>query len=206
MPTAAKIFTSILNNRLKHYLEKNSLLCDEQNGFREKRSCLDHIFTLTTILRNKIAEKINIYSCFVDFAKAFDSVNHEILWVVLKSNGLHGKFLNIIKDMYKNLQAAVNLEENLTDWFHIKGGVRQGDNLAPTLFAMYINSLATVIKDQKQGVKFEDEELSILLYADDIVILSETEAGLQKLLDSANGWIQHNKMSANMEKTKIVHF
>lgn len=206
MPTIAKIFTSIINNRLKQYLESNSLLCDEQNGFRENRSCLDHIFSVSTILRNRLSNKKDTFTCFVDFAKAFDSVNHKILWSILQANGLHGNIFITIQNMYNDLQAAVSLDDHLTDWFSIKGGVRQGDNLAPTLFAMYINSLTSCVNAQNEGINFDDNKLSILLYADDIVLLAESEKGLQKLLDTTSNWITQHKMSANMDKTKIIHF
>ena len=207
MSTVAKVFTSILNNRISAYLETNNLLCDEQNGFRKNRSCLDHIFTLTTIIKNRQHEKLPTYACFVDFAKAFDSVNHELLWNTILQFDIKGKMYNVIKFMYSNMQAAVTLNGHLTNWFNINGGVRQGDNLAPTLFAMYINSLAKVIKEENCGIDIGNNiKISILLYADDIVLLSDTPEGLQRELDVLNTWIKKYRMAVNMEKTKIIHF
>ena len=83
MSTVAKIFSTILNNRITNHLNENGLLCNEQNGFRKLRSCLDHIYTLTSIVRNRKLQKLPTYICFVDFAKAFDSVDHDLLWYKL---------------------------------------------------------------------------------------------------------------------------
>ena len=73
MSTVAKRFSTILNNRITNHLDDNGLLCNEQNGFRKLRSCLDHIYTFTSIVRNRKLQKLPTYICFVDFAKAFDS-------------------------------------------------------------------------------------------------------------------------------------
>ena len=109
--------------------------------------------------------------------------------------------------MYSDLQAAVNLGGHLTDWFKIGGGVRQGDNLAPTLFTIFINSLTQEINQLDEGVRLENgTKVAILLFADDIVLLSETEIGLQRQLNTLNEWVKRNRMSVNMEKTKVIHF
>ncbi len=74
-----KIYSAILNYRLTKHLDDNSLIHDEQNGFREGRSCVDHIFTLSSIIRNKIQQKQDIYACYVDFRKAFDFLDREMM-------------------------------------------------------------------------------------------------------------------------------
>ena len=206
MATSAKIFTSILNNRIKQYLETNNLLCEEQNGFRKGRSCQDHIFVLNSILRNRIIKKQATFACFIDMAKAFDSVNHVLLWDALTKAGLKGKILETIKHMYSNIKASVNLDGHLTEWFKILGGVRQGDNLAPTLFAIFLNSLADKVKELKNGINVGESNIPILLYADDIVVMSESEEGLQLQLNTILEWTRDNRMMMNMDKTKIIHF
>ena len=110
--------------------------------------------------------------------------------------------------MYSDLKAAVNLGGHLTEWFGISGGVRQGDNLAPTLFAMFINSLTNEINQLNEGITIDNGRLnlSILLFADDIVLISETETGLQRQLNALHNWVKKNRMACNMDKTKIVHF
>ena len=80
MSSICKVFSSIINSRLVLYMEINDIFADEQNGFRKLRSCPDHIFALTTIVRNRKQKGLSTYCCFVDFAKAFDSVNYPCLW------------------------------------------------------------------------------------------------------------------------------
>ena len=206
MSTTAKIFTTILNNRIKLYLETNNLLVEEQNGFRKGRSCQEHIFVLNSIIRNRNNKNQATFACFIDMAKAFDSVNHTLLWNSLINLGIEGKILKIIRNMYSNIEACVSLDGHHTEWFGIHGGVRQGDNLAPTLFTVFINSLAAKVKEEQTGVNLEYLNLPILLYADDIVVMSETEEGLQQQLDTINEWTRNNRMLINMDKTKTMHF
>ena len=80
MSCVAKIYFGVLNARLQSYLNSNDLLSDTQNGFRSARSCIDHIFSLITILRNRKAQNLHTFLCFVDFRRAFDSVNHMLLF------------------------------------------------------------------------------------------------------------------------------
>ena len=86
-----KLYSQVLNNRIMSYCECTDLLCDEQNGFRKLRSCEDHIFTLTTIIRNRIKAKKETYVAFIDMQKAFDWVNRNLLWYKLLVNNITGK-------------------------------------------------------------------------------------------------------------------
>lgn len=134
----AKIYSYVLNNRLLTYLENQELLVDEQNGFRKDRSCLDHVFTLNSVTQNTNSS----FVAFIDLQKAFDSVDRELLEYRLLSSGIDGNFYYAVKSLYKNSQSCVRLGEGYTNWFGCNTGVRQGDNLSLTLFALYINDLA----------------------------------------------------------------
>ena len=89
----------------------------------------------------------------VDFAKTFDSVDHALLFAKLLSIGIGGKIYNIIKKMYRNLQSCVRIDDMVTDWFTIDGGVRQEDSLDPLLFAIFINDLAIDINNLNLGIE-----------------------------------------------------
>ena len=207
MSTICKIFSAILNDRLTAYLEMNNILVDEQNGFRKLRSCLDHIYVLTTVIRNRKENGLPTYCCFIDFAKAFDSVHYEFLWHKLLACGVHGNMLNTIKALYRNLESCVRVNGRLTDWFSQVSGVRQGDTLAPTLFAIFINDLALEIRSLGLGIPTQnDENISILMYADDVVLISDSEEGLQNMLDTVHDWSKDWRLSINYDKTNVVHF
>ena len=120
--------------------------------------------------------------------------------------GIRGNILNLIKSMYENLEACVRVNTKLTDWFSVKSGVRQGDNLAPTLFAIFVNDIAANINDLNLGVPIlNGERLSILKYADDIVLIAETADDLQIMLNKLSNWTKQWRLSVNIDKTKVMH-
>ncbi len=204
LPTMYKLYTSILNTRAVSWLEENNGFVEEQNGFRKDRSCMEHLYSLTSLIRNRKNMKKSTYSCFIDMKKAFDSVNHDCLFNRLLHSGICDKLYWSIKSLYSSPISAVN--DHLTDWFSIKSGVRQGDNLSTTLFALFINDLAVKLKESGCGAEFDTEKLSCLLYADDIVILADTEQELQTLLDIVYDWTRKWRLLINYGKTKVVHF
>ncbi|VDI51031.1 Hypothetical predicted protein [Mytilus galloprovincialis] len=206
MSTVAKVFSQILNGRLMKYLENNKLLSEEQNGFRRLRSCLDHIYSVCTILRNRKLMNLDTYFCFVDFSKAFDSVNHTFLSIKLLGAGVHGNMFKVIKCLYSNLKSAIRLSPMMfTDWFSVDSRVRQGDNLAPTLFALFIDDLVPLIKGLSQGVLVGNDMISCFFYADDVVLISDSSEGLQSQLKVLHDWTKKNLLNVNIEKTKAMH-
>ncbi len=179
---------------------------DEQNGFRKGRSCQDHIFTLTSVLRNRQAENKPTFAAFVDMQKAFDWVDRDLLFLKLLLNNIDGKVYNAIKSMYTDTTASLKINKLETDWFRCESGVRQGDVLSTTLFSIFINDLAKEIKDMDIGIPIGELKLCILLYADDIVLLSENERDLQSMLDKLNEWCVKWHMKVNETKTNVIHF
>ena len=133
-------------------------------------------------------------------------MNHTFLWHKLITAGVNGNMIRTIRSMYSNLQSCVRLNGNITDWFSVETGVRQGDNLAPTLFALFINDLTLDINSVHCGISLDtDLELSILLYADDVVLMSDSADGLQNQLTALNNWSVKWNLRINSDKTKIVH-
>ena len=96
MCCVAKIYSSILTHRLQNFLEKNNILVDEQNGFRAARSCIDHIFVLTTVLRNRKSKGMGTFVAYIDYKKAFDSVDRSLLLYKLLDIGVYGSFYKAI--------------------------------------------------------------------------------------------------------------
>ena len=143
----AKVYSSILNRRVQSYLEKNNILVDEQNGFRSSRSCIDHIYVLVTILRNRKEQGKDTFLAFIDFKKAFDTVERNLLFFKLAAIGINGKIYKAIASLYSNPMSRVVLEGFETEYFRCPIGVKQGDSLSPTLFSIFVNDLAMEIKD-----------------------------------------------------------
>ena len=100
LSTVSKVYSSILNSRLSEYLETCGVLCEEQNGFRKGRSCEDHAFVLTNLIQDRIDQRKSTYVSFIDFEKAFDWINRDLLLYKLIMNGIDGKFYFAIKSLY----------------------------------------------------------------------------------------------------------
>ena len=182
--TFAEVFSTILNTRLSNFAENQMIYAEELNGFRKMRSCLDHLHSLTTVTRNRKAQKLSTFCVFIDNDKAFDSVHYPYLWYKLSAAGVHGHMFSMIQTIYSNMESSVRVNGCITDWFAQTAGVRQRDTLALTLFALFINDLVPEINGFRWGVTMSNElTLSILLYADDVVLISETEDGLQTMLN-----------------------
>ncbi len=201
-----KIYSSILNARLTRHLDNNELIHDEQNGFRRGRSCVDHIFTLSSIIRNKIESKQEIFACYVDFRKAFDLLDRDMMLFRFLEYGIDGKFYNTIKGIYRQAQCTVKLNGSMTDWFSSTQGTKQGGNLSPTCFSMYLNPLITEIKASGLGVTVNNDIISVLAYADDLVLIAENSQDLQTIIDILHSWCLRWRLSVNIGKTKVMHF
>ena len=202
-----KLYSACLNFRLSCYCENNDYLVDEQNGFRPKRSCQDHVYALSSIIRNRKSKGLSTYCAFVDFQKAFDWVPRDLLLYKLATKfDIHGRLFNNLSNIYSSSSAQIRLNGKLTTSFDVLSGVKQGDIISPILFSMYLNDLATGIKDLNCGIDINGFICSILLYADDIVLIAPDEESLQKMLDYINQWCNKWRMAINTGKTQVVHF
>ncbi len=201
-----KIYSSILNSRLIGFFDEKNVIHDEQNGFRGGRSCVDHIYTLTSMIRNKLNQKSEIFACFVDFRKAFDLLDRDMMLFRFLEYGINGKFYEAIKGIYHRAYCSVRINGVLSDWFESKMGTKQGDNLSPNCFSIYLNPLLTELKASGLGVSVENSIISVLAYADDLVLLAESENDLQSLINILQNWCLKWRLCVNVDKTKIMHF
>lgn len=201
-----KLYGSILNRRLSEWADTHGLLVDEQNGFRGGRSCVDHLTTLCSIIETRKTLRQSTYTAFIDFSKAFDRVDRRLLWYKLEKLGLSGNILRSLQAIYSEVKCAVRLHGMTTDWFNVNSGVKQGCILSPLLFSMYLNDLALEIKALGCGVDVGGEQVSLLLYADDIVFVAPSAGDLQHMLDVLYHWCERWNMVVNPDKSKVVHF
>ena len=205
--TLSKLFTRIMYNRLQTYLEENELIAKEQIGFKKGSRTSDHIFTLKTMIDNMFKKKKYMYVCFVDFRKAFDLVNRKALLYKLKLFNINGNFLQIMESMYKEVRFSVKLGNASTPSFTTSVGVKQGCVLSPTLFSMYINDMVDIFNDTDcHPVCINDQNVSCLLYADDLVIVSESATGLQNAISKLENYCVKWNLEINLNKTQIMIF
>ena len=166
-----KVYADILNVRFSQWINENNIVVDEQNGFRRNRSCSEHIYALYTVINKRKQQKQSTFVCFVDAKKAFDTVHRDCLWYKLMSLGIKAKILKAVQSLYTEVQCVVKVNYYVTPFFDVSHGVKQGCKLSPTLFSLYINDLANDIKQMRLGIDIDDQQLSLLLYADDIALI-----------------------------------
>ena len=144
LSTLGKLFTRILNNRLTEWAEEYAIYIEAQAGFRANMSTTDNIYVLHGLINHFKNRGNRLYCAFVDFTKAFDYVNRDVIWYKLIKIGVRGKILNVIKSMYEHVISRVKINNVVSEGFESNLGVRQGECLSPFLFAMYLNDLEDV--------------------------------------------------------------
>ena len=133
-----KLFTMCLNVRLTKFLSDQSIIGEEQAAFREQYSTIDHVFVLNELINIYLQKKKRLYCCFIDYQKAFDTINRSALWGKVIANGINGRILKVIYNMYENAKSCVKQQSLLSGLFSCDMGVRQGENLSPLLFAIFL--------------------------------------------------------------------
>ena len=201
-----KLFTRVINNRLKDWAEKYSIYIEAQYGFRKGRNTTDCIFVLNSIINEFAAKKKTLYAFFVDYSKAFDYIVRENLWYKLLVCGIRGRIFNIISSMYRCVKTKVFVNGECSESFDCKLGVRQGECLSPFLFAMYVNDMEQNLTESGIGIPVGDMKISMLFYADDLVIFSDSPNGLQNGITALHGYCTKWKLKLNTEKSKVMVF
>ena len=207
----SKIFASVLARRLRVWMEMENKVCVEQAGFRTQHSTVDHIFTLFAMISKYVYgdRRGKLYVTFVDYRKAFDSVDRTQLWEVLRAARLSTKFLQMLKAMYGKVQACVRWGQELSEFFVCPSGVKQGAVESPLIFSLYINTVADYVRRKgRHGVQMVPgmKEVFLLLFADDVVLISTTPVGLQNQLDNLQLISKSLNLKVNTDKTKVMVF
>ena len=126
----------------------------------------------------------NIYFCFIDYAKAFDCVDHNKLWKILKEMGIPDHLTCLMRNLYAGQEAIVRTEHETTDWFQIQKGFHQGCILSPCLFNLYAEYIMrnSGLEETQAGIKIAGRNINNLRYADDTTLTAESEEEIKSLL------------------------
>ena len=203
----SKLFTSIINERLVSFCDKNKLISDAQFGFKKGTSTIDAIFALNTLVEHYLCHNKRLYVGFIDLKKCFDSIYRNALWYKLFNAGISGKVLRLLKHMYSEVKSCVKHCRTFSDFFDISVGVRQGEIMSPVLVSLFLNDLESYLKDANNtGVTVESLVLIMLLFADDMAILGNSPNELQHHIDQLHVYCQKWGIEVNSSKTKVMVF
>ena len=203
----AKLFSFILLKRLTNFIDHKKLLSPKQIGFIKGHGTSDHIFFMQTIVEKIVKRgKKKLYAVFIDFKKAYDTVNRDLLMKRLKLLGINGVFLRNILAMYKKTEYSVKLKKGHTRAINSNLGLKQGCPLSPMLFNIYIDDIEDIFDEQCDPISIQNEKINHFLYADDLVILSQSKEGLQRGIDRASAFAEAKYMTISVKKSKSMIF
>ena len=178
---------------------------DEQAGFRKNGGTREGIFNLKMIVEKYIETQKDIYACFIDYSKSFDTGNHEKLIECLKNTDIDQCDIALIANLYWEQDTKIRVGNDMSESRKIKRGVTQGCVLSPSLFNLYTEHIFRQI-DELPVVKICGRNINNLRYADDTVLLAETEEELQKIVDQVKRESECFGLLMNAKKTKTMVF
>jgi hypothetical protein len=202
MDVVGKVFGKRVNNRLEAWCRDR--IAEEQAGFRKGRGCVDQGYTLAQVVLKRLEKQKETYLCFVDLRKAYDSVWRGGLFQKLEKDNVPQKLVRLVRMWCEKVKAKVRVNDVESGWFETKVGVRQGDTLSPLLFNIFINGIVEKVKSMGIGARVGEEKVAILLSADDMVLITESEAELRELMRAVKEYCKKWYLEVNVDKTKVM--
>ena len=217
LSVVGKVLTHIILERLVATMDGR--LAEIQAGFRKSRGCADQIFTLRRVMEETRDECISLFMCFIDLKAAYDTINREALWEIVRRYGVSTKLVRLMQAIYCDTQSAVRVEGELTDWFKINTGLRQGCLLSPMLFNAFIDHVIreSLADMEEHGIEIAyrmpdgrlqrlrgSERILALLYADDLVLISKSEEGMVEMVKRVEEATQRWGLTISVKKTKTL--
>ena len=205
MACMGKIFESIVNKRLVFQSEATNNVDRYQFGFTQGCRTSDNVFIIDSMISYQKSIRKNLFITFIDFSKAFDFVNRSFLYYKMIKKGYGGRLVKTIQSMFSKSQAKVRWQGELGSSINSTHGVLQGGIVSPKLFNLYMSDMEEYL-DQSCGVSIEGTTFTHLLYADDLVLFSETKDGMQTLLNNIESYCRKWHLIINSQKSKVMIF
>ena len=184
----------------------NHELPDVQAGFRKGRGTRDQIANICWIMDKAREFQKNIYFYFIDYAKAFDCVDHNKLWKILQEMGIPDHLTCLLRNLYPDQEATVRTGHGTTDWFQIRKGVCQGYILQPCLFNCYAEYIMrnAGLEEAQAGIKIAGRHINNLRYADNTTLMAKSKEELKGLLMKVKEESEKVGLKLNIQKSKIM--
>ena len=199
LPFLSKVFERLMSKRLNSFLTKSNILCSHQFGFRKNSCTSDAILEFLDNTYSSLDRKENILAVFLDFSKAFDTVNHEILLLKMNHLGIRGNMLSWFRSYLHNRRQKVFVAGHLSEAAEITMGVPQGSVLGPILFLLYINDMSR-----------SSSLLKFVHFADDTTVffankcMKHVHSVMNEELIKVDEWLKSNRLSLNVSKTSYM--
>ena len=194
----------IVQDRLQQYM--NCELSDVQAGFRKGRGTRDQIPNIRWIIKKAREFQKNISFCFIDYAKAFDCVDHNKLWKILQEMGIPDHLTCLLRNLYAGQEATVRTGHGTTAWYQIGKRVCQGCVLSPCLFNLYTEYIMrnARLDEAQAGIKIARRNINNLRYADNTTLMAESKEEVMSLLMKVKEESEKVGLKLNIKKTKIM--
>ena len=184
----------------------NCEIPDVQAGLRKGRETRDQIANICWIMEKAREFQKNIYFCFIDYAKAFDCVDHYKLWKILQEMRIPDHLTCLLRNLYAHQEATVRTGHGTTDCFQFGKGVWQGCILSPCLFDLYADYImrSAGLDEAQAGIKISGRNINNLRYTDDTTLMAENEEELKSLLMKVKEESEKFGLKLSIQKTKIM--
>ena len=175
-------------------------------AWRKGRGTRDQIANICWTTEKAREFQKKIYFCFIDYAKAFDCVDHNKLWKILKEMGIPGHLTCLLRNLYAGQEVTVRTGHGTTDWFQIGKRVHQGCILSPCLFALHAEYIMqnARLDEAQTGIKTARRNINNLRYADNTILMAESEEELKSILMKVKEESEKVGLKLNIQKTKIM--
>ena len=178
----AKIYSQLLLNRLTNWSEEYEKLSKNQFGFQKRKSVVDCVFILHSIITKVLNTGEKLYCVFIDYEKCFDKIDRSFLWHKLISENVSSKLVTAIKSMYTTVKSCVRFKSTYSSFFDSYAGLKQGDPSSPLLFMLFVNDIiGNINADLGNIFTLNEMKLFLILYADDQVVFAKSPETLQSL-------------------------
>jgi len=201
--TTYKLLSNILLTRINPYIKE--IIGEYQAGFMKGKSTIDQIHIVKQVVEKSHEFDKDIHLLFIDFRAAYDSINRDKLWEVMGQLGIPAKLIRLIKACSYNSKSKISFGGDLSGEFPVTTGLRQGDALSPALFNIALESVMRIVMPQAKGIEIKDNQhLTAVAYADDIILLAETDDELKKTADILMKEGKKIGLKINETKTKYM--
>jgi hypothetical protein len=185
-PTLFKVYEKCVSDRLLKFLEGSNFHSIYQSAYRNERGVDEHLFLFSSIIETTLFRNKKLYTCTVDLRRAFPSVKRSLLFRRLVDLGVPPVLINALADFYKNDHFAISIDGKVGNFIRANRGVREGSISSPMLFTLFFEGIVNRLLSTQNAdpPTLGTNSYPCLLYADDLVLMSETKQGLQKLMNT----------------------